>query len=479
MKAHEATAGATAPDREWVRAGPETQSDPLLDCLVELTRHHGHALSRDALSAGLPLTGHRLTPAILPRAAARAGLAARLLRQPLDAIEPALLPALLLLENNMACLLLGWASDGRARVLFPQSGGATLLARENLAARYTGLSFFVQPKFRFEARTPATGELHARHWFWGVLQDAAPLYRDALVAALLVNLFGLVIPLLTMTVYDRVVPNHAMETLWVLVLGAALVLGFDFLMRMLRGYIIDLASRQVDVTLSARIMERVMGMSLHARPRSVGSFAANLRSFETVRDFIASTTATTLIDLPFVFLFLLVTLWIQPWMVLPPVIGFSIAVGYGLLIQRRLHDLAELTHRAGAQRNAVLVEGLIGLEVIKTLGAENQIQTRWEQNTRYQSEIGSQLRLVAASATNVTLLIQQLAGVVMILLKGDWETLAQLRINPQHSVAHGTRRRSGPLRWRLVRSRRAAEPLPEAVRGRRPGPVQRAARRAH
>lgn len=308
MKVHEATAGNGAAAGAWVQAGSEAQPDPLLDCLVELTRLHGHALSRDALTAGLPLTQSRLTPAILPRAASRAGLAARLQRQPLEAIEPALLPALLLLENSTACLLLGWAGDGRAKVMFPQSGGATLLARDKLARRYTGLAFFVQPKFRFEERAPATGALHARHWFWGVLQEAAPLYRDALVAALLVNLFGLAIPLLTMTVYDRVVPNHAMETLWVLVTGAAIVLCFDFLMRMLRGYIIDLASRQVDITLSARIMERVMGMSLEARPRSVGSFAANLRAFETVRDFIASTTATALIDLPFVALFLLVTL---------------------------------------------------------------------------------------------------------------------------------------------------------------------------
>ncbi|MGB4343610.1 MAG: type I secretion system permease/ATPase [Moraxellaceae bacterium] len=416
MKAHEATAEAAAQKPAWVRAGPEAQPDPLLDCLVELTHHHGHAFSRDALAAGLPLTDHRLTPALLPRAAARAGLAARLQRQSLDAIEGALLPAILLLENNMACLLLGWASDGRARVLFPQSGGVTLLPRENLAARHTGLVFYVQPKFQFEARAPSTGDLHARHWFWGVLQEAAPLYRDALVAALLVNLFGLVIPLLTMTVYDRVVPNRAMETLWVLVLGAALVLCFDFTMRMLRGYIIDLASRQVDLTLSARIMERVMGMSLHAKPRSVGSFAANLRAFETVRDFIASTTATALIDLPFVILFLLVTLWIQPWMVVPPLLGFIIATGYGLLMQHRMHDLAELTYRASAQRNAVLVEGLIGLEVIKTLGAEGQIQSRWEQNTRYQSEIGSRLRLVAASATNVTLLVQQLVLISILVL---------------------------------------------------------------
>lgn len=403
-----------------IAPGPDSHADPLLDCLVELARQHGHGLSRDALTAGLPLVQHRLTPALLPRAAARAGLSARLLRHDLEDIDPALLPALLLLQEQQACLLLGWADDGRARVLLPHSGGTTLLAAGELRRRYSGLVFFVQPRFRFEARSGDTATPARGHWFWGTLREAAPLYRDALAAAFLVNCFGLVAPLLTMVVYDRVVPNHAMETLWVLVLGAVLTLAFDFTMRMLRGYIIDLASRQVDLTLSARIMERVLGMQMEARPRSVGSFAANLRAFETVRDFIASTTATALIDLPFTLLFLLVTLWIQPWMVLPPLLGVTAAVGYGLFVQRRMRELATLTHRAGAQRNAVLVEGLIGLEAIKTLGAEGQLQGRWEQNTRYQAEVASRLRLLAASATNLTLLVQQ-CTLIAILVVGVYQ----------------------------------------------------------
>ncbi len=407
---------AAARPREWTKPVAKAHPDPLLDCLVELAKHHGRPQSADALTAGLPLTDHRLTPALLPRAAARAGLSARVRAETLDAVETALLPCILLLQNNTACLLLGMAADGRFRVLFPQSGGATMIAGDVLRQRHAGLVAYVQPEFRFEARAPATAPPSRRHWFWGTLLEARPLYRDALLAAMLVNLFGLVTPLLTMLVYDRVVPNRALETLWVLVIGAGMVMLFDFAMRLLRGYIIDIASRQIDITLSARIMERVLGMCLHARPRSVGSFAANLRAFETVRDFIASTTATALIDLPFALLFLFVTLWIQPWMVLPPLLGFAIAVGYGLFIQRRMHELAELTHRASAQRNAVLVEGLIGLEVIKTLGAESQMQTRWEQNTRYQSEIGARLRFLAASATTVTQTLQQFVLVSILVL---------------------------------------------------------------
>ena len=120
-----------------------------------------------------------------------------------------------------------------------------------------------------------------------------------------------------MNVYDRVVPNHALETLWVLSIGALLMLGFDFVLRTVRAYIIDTASKRVDVVLSARIMERVLGMQLSAKPASVGSFAANLKAFESVRDFIASATVTALIDLPFVLIFLIALIWISPWIMLP------------------------------------------------------------------------------------------------------------------------------------------------------------------
>ena len=122
-------------------------------------------------------------------------------------------------------------------------------------------------------------------------------YRRVLWAALLINLFALAFPIFTMNVYDRVVPNHAVETLWVLALGLLLVLLADLYMRSLRSHFVDEASARIDVQLSSSLMERVLGMRLENRPQSVGSFAANLRGFEQVRDFIASSTVTALIDL--------------------------------------------------------------------------------------------------------------------------------------------------------------------------------------
>lgn len=394
--------------------------DPLLDCLVELTRLHGRPSTRAALSAGLPLEGGCLTPSLFSRAAMRAGLASRIVRRALNGIDNALLPVILLLKGDQACVLLGWneageAGNGGARLLFPETGqGEIELSRGELGERYLGIALFARPRFAFDARTPEVGKVVQRHWFWGALLEQAPVYRDVIGAALLINLFALVMPLFSMNVYDRVVPNNATDTLWMLALGVFLVFGMDFMMRLLRGHFIDLASARIDVKLSTLIMERVLGMRLEAKPASVGSFASNLRSFESVRDFIASATVTALIDFPFALIFLLVILWISWPLVLIPVVGLTIGLIYAYILQYKMHELAETTYRAAALRNAALIESLTALETIKTQGAEGVVQNKWERTTAFLARTGAQLRLLSASASNGASTIAQLVNVLLI-----------------------------------------------------------------
>ncbi|MBP7201792.1 MAG: type I secretion system permease/ATPase [Propionivibrio sp.] len=390
--------------------------DPLLDCLIELTRLHGRPSTRAALSAGLPLAGGCLTPSLFARAAARGGLSSRIVRRKLDAIDAALLPVILLLKGDEACVLLGWNATGdEARLLFPETGqGEVTLTRSELAERYVGIALFARPRFTFDARTPEVGKVVQRHWFWGALLEQAPLYRDVLGAALLINVFALVMPIFSMNVYDRVVPNNATETLWMLALGVLLVVGMDFMMRLLRGHFIDLASARIDVKLSALIMERVLGMRLEAKPASVGSFASNLRSFESVRDFIASATVTALIDFPFALIFLLVILWISWPLVLIPIVGLIVGVIYAYVVQHKMHELSETTYRAAALRNAALVESLTALETIKTQGAEGVVQNKWERTSAFLSRTNAQMRLLSASATNGAATIAQVVSVALI-----------------------------------------------------------------
>ncbi|MCK6392380.1 type I secretion system permease/ATPase [Zoogloea sp.] len=414
-------APARAPDRaadnHWQPGEAATHEDPLLDALVVLTRLHGNPFTPEALSAGLPLVDNRLTPSLLPRAAARAGLTARIVRKSIEDITPNLLPAILLLHDRRACVLLERRPDGGARVRFPEAGeSADDLSADELAALYTGLVCFVRPRFRFEARSPQVKAVRASHWFWGTVMENWRLYRDTLLAALVVNLFALAIPMFSMTVYDRVVPNHAVETLWVLAVGAMLVLLFDFILRTLRAYIVDTAGKRIDVQLSARIMERVLGLRMDARPASVGSFASNLRAFEGVRDFIASATVTTLIDLPFVLLFLLVMVWISPWLLLPPLVGMLAVLFVTLVAQDKMHELTETTYRASAQRNATLVESLVGLETVKTLSAESLIQRQWERATLFIAQIGGRLKLLSSSTVNFAQFMQQFVNIAVIIV---------------------------------------------------------------
>ena len=392
--------------------------DTLLECLLVIVRAHGGTLSAQAAIDGLPLVNNRLTPSLFQRAAKRAGFSSKVIQKPLDDLNPALFPAVLLLNNEEACILLGWKDEGRtARLIFPELGEAeALLPRDELAARYAGHAILARPEFRFDARSPEVGRVKHRHWFWGTLAENTPLYRDVLLAAFMINLFAIALPLFTMNVYDRVVPNHAIETLWMLAAGVAIVLVADLVLRTMRGYFLDLASSRVDVRLSAYIMERVLGLRLENRPLSAGSFAANLRSFETIRDFITSATVTAFIDVPFALIFLVVIGWISWLLILPIVFGMLLVLAYALTIHSKMHELSETTYRAGAMRNATLVESLVGLEAIKALGAESVMQRKWEMSANFLSRVGAQLRLLSASSINVATWVQQSVNIAVVVV---------------------------------------------------------------
>lgn len=402
--------------RNW-RADPRTNlPDPLLDCLIEITRLHGVPATAQALSSGLPLEEHRLTPALLPRAAARAQFAARVVKSDLDGIEQQLLPAILLLKGERACLLLEKMGD-KYLVSHPELGGGAIECEsEELIANYAGMVCFVRPQYRLDARVPEVSSVRERHWFWSVILENRRLYRDALVAAILINVFALAMPLFTMNVYDRVVPSSAVETLWVLVLGIALVVIFNTVLGVARSHVVDSAAKRVDIRLSAKIMERVLDLRMEARPISVGSFAANLRSFESIRDFIASATITTLVDLPFTLLFLAVLAWISPWMMLPPMLAIVLILLASWTAQARMEALTVASYQASSQRNATLVEALTGLEAVKTLNAQSAIQRNWERATEFIAHAGGKLKLISSTTVGVVQALQQLVSVAVVVI---------------------------------------------------------------
>ena len=401
----------------WRIPAHETHADPLLDCLVQLTQLHGKPYTAQALSNGLPLVNQRLTPSLLARAAARAQFTTRIVERGLADVPEGLLPAILLLNGNRACLLLKSLDNGRFLLQYPESDSPVEVEAQSLRQDYAGLMCFVRPQFRFEQRSVQKGvEPRSSHWFWAAVLENRRLYRDALLAAVLINIFALAMPLFSMNVYDRVVPNNAVETLWVLAIGISLVLIFNFALTTARAYVVDAASKRVDVKLSAQIMERVLDLRMERRPASVGSFAANLRSFESVRDFIASASLTTLVDLPFVLLFLVAIAWVSPWMLIPPVVAIAAILLVSFWAQARMEALTLKTFQASSQRNALLVESLTNLEAVKTLNAQSGVQRLWESSTQYIAYMGGKIKFISSGTVNFVQTLQQLVTVAVVVI---------------------------------------------------------------
>lgn len=391
--------------------------DPLANCLVLLTRMQHRPFSLQSLTAGLPLESSRLTPELFVRAAARADISAHILKRPLDKISNLTLPAVLLLQDGQACILLETDKNGRARVVFPEAGaGEDDVALADLEARYTGFAIFVKPAFRFDQRSDQSFVPKPKHWFWGTVRTAWPIYSEVLVASLLVNLFALVMPLFIMNVYDRVVPNNTLQTLWVLAIGVGVVYVFDFIMRSLRGYFIDIAGKKIDVILSANIFEKVMAIRMEARPPSVGAFASNLQEFESFREFITSATITTLVDIPFLVLFLTLIWWLGGPAVIPAMVAVPLILLVSLMLQRPLASVINETFRTASQRQSTLIECLTALETLKAIGAEGPMQRRWEQLVGHLGKLSLKARLLSAANVNAATFLQQMATIAVVIV---------------------------------------------------------------
>lgn len=397
--------------------------DPLLDGLLALCALHQKPASAAMLTTGLPLPSQQLTADLLARAAARAGLQGRLLQRKLDSIPAIAMPALLLLKDGRSAVLLGWQGEDEAQVLLSESdGGETIVKRQALADDYIGKVFFAQPQHKFDV-SHGTLIPRARSWFRDTLKRSRWLYADAIAASFLINLIALAAPLFVMNVYDRVVPNQAIATLWVLATGIFIAYVFDLILKSLRSLCLDLAGKKTDLIISATLFERIVGMSMKYRPARVGSFAQNIHEFQSLRDFLASLTLTSLIDLPFTLLIFLVIAILGGHLVWIPMLAFPIALGIGYLLQKPLVATMERTMALASERQSSLIETLAGLDAVKVNNAESERQYQWEQTIGTLSRLELRVKMLSGLSMNITLLIQQLAGVIMIVF-GVYQIIA-------------------------------------------------------
>jgi ATP-binding cassette subfamily C protein LapB len=413
-----------APPAGWnLGEDTDTHDDPLLDCLVQLTKLHGRPTSRTSLRSGLPLVMNRLTVELFPRAAERVGFSSRILKRPLDKIASIQLPAVLLFLDRQACVLVATNAEAQTfTILLPETGmGEKVISRAELEKLYTGYTIFVRPKYRLERDSKDDlGPDSMKDWFWGTISKSWRIYRDVLIASFLIHVFSLATAFFILIVYNRVIPNNAVETLWVLAIGVMVLYLFIVLLRSLRSYFVDLAGNKANIIISSLLLKKVMNLKLEARPQSIGSFTKNLQEFDGIRDFVTSFSITAVIDLPFMVISLIAVWYIGGSITLILLFSIALLAFYSFFIQVRLRKAVGNTFKASSQKNAILVEGLSGLESIKITGAESQIQRAWEEAVSYIARWSSNARFLSSTVNDLANFLMH-ASVVAIVIAGVYK----------------------------------------------------------
>jgi len=400
--------------------------DPLLSCLVVFSKLYNRPVTVDALISGLPVAPGARGPemfsikrskGMFQRVAARAGFASRLIKRDLEEISGLLLPCILVLKNRDAVILEKIdRKTGQARVIFPEvSGGAEWIDFAKLNESYAGFAFLLKLEFKQESASKKTLNLRKGHWFWDTLKLSKEAFVSVIVASILINFFVIATPLFTMNVYDRVVPNDAIETLWVLAIGVLLVYAFDMALRFLRTYFLEVSGKKSDVIMSSIIYEQVMNLKMSEWPRSVGAFANNLREFESIRGFFTSSTISALVDLPFSILLLILVAYIGGPLVVVPIVVMILLLLYSFAIMKPLRESIESTFEASANKNAHLIESLHSIQTIKSLGVASHSQWVWEESSGAIANKSMRSRILSSSIAVISQFLMQLNTVCIII----------------------------------------------------------------
>jgi ATP-binding cassette subfamily C protein LapB len=384
----------------------------LADALCAVAQHHGHPIEKRALLAGLPVTDDILRPPLIARAAERAQLKTSLVQRGLDDIPDLVLPVVLLLGDEQAAVLYGRDGNGGLSVLMPGAEGRETVSGTILAARYAGYAVLLAPEPTLVSE--AAGRPSAPHWFWATLAAFRSNYLHIALAAFLINILALAFPLFVMNVYDRVLPNGAIPSLIALSIGVLISFAFDLVLRLVRSRMIDLTGKQVDVTLSARLFQQLLGLKMAYRPPSAGVMANQIREFESVREFFTSGTVIAASDLLFCGVFLAVMAAIAGPLAIVPAVMLPLVLVAGFLIQRPLDRVVRESQTESAVRHGLLVETLGGIETVRALGAEHRMQSRWERSVAASARASESVHRLSALVLSLTSSAQNLASLAVI-----------------------------------------------------------------
>ena len=391
----------------------------IIEHVALVTRLLGAPVSEAALSAEvvrdkkLNVNYHSLTEVLRSH-----GFENTLSKRSLEDIPSLAVPVLAILHNEEAAVITKIEGAGKDRKYHIRQvdGLEQELDHAQLSVLYLGYCWFIKPKMVTDNRSELPEYHLPKAWFWKVIWRFRGYYYQVILATIIINFLALVSSLYVMNVYDRVIPNQAYETLWVLSIGVVLAILFEFAAKMIRGHLTDIAGKKADLIISSALFRRVMALRLADRPASSGSYANNLREFESVRDFMTSASLLTLVDLPFLLLFITVIGIVGGKLALVPLIIIPIVVIVGLLVQRPLSRYINESMKESSQRSGLAVEAIEGIETLKTNNATSWAQQRWDEYTAKTSASSIKVKDTSNLMVNFAVAMQQLNTVFLVLV---------------------------------------------------------------
>lgn len=393
------------------------QVDSLLECLVFLSKYHERHATVESLIAGLAMYDSTMKPKMFIESANRIGLSTKTVQRDINDISKAALPSVLILNNNRACVLVDIDyQKGNAKVIMPDiNGGETQLKIKDLDEEYSGFILIVKPEYNFNNRIQKDVLIDKpQEWFWGTMKRNTAIYRKVIVAALLINLFILATPMFTMNVYDRVLPNNALATLWVLAVGILVVMLFDFALKLMRAHFIEVAGKRGDLVMSSKIFDQLMNIRLDAKPASTGQFVSRLQSFESVREFFTSATVASIVDLPFIVLFIIIIFYIGGPVGFISIITVIVAFGFSWYMQKPIKETVAQSSKEDQIKQTTLTEAVAGLEIIKSVRAQNRMRTHWENSIEKTTYYGKKSHFLSQIVTFFTAFISQFSNIAIV-----------------------------------------------------------------
>jgi ATP-binding cassette subfamily C protein LapB len=390
--------------------------ETLLNAFVFLSKYYGKDISKHSILAQLPKFDGDIPYEYIGRVSQKLHFESKIISLKIFNLEKEFLPVIAKTKNDRFHVVLEYDDKNFLLKSNALENGTQKVSREHFEEMFEHEVILIKPSFNFNKSNQRFKNLNPKSWFMDSLIFNKSLYSQLILTTIMINILILALPMFTLNVYDRVIPNNAIETLWVLTFAVVVALIIEFVLKMLRTYFLSHIGKKTDILVSINIFEHLMNLKLEQKPASTGIFSNTLASFEKVREFLTSATMVTIIDMPFALFFIVIIFMVGGELGYIPLLTAIIIILIALVSQQRLKPIVEESFYQSKLKHGNLVESVYGLESIKAIGATNRMYSRWETSIKETTQSNHKIHIESKLASTLISTVVQISSIALVAL---------------------------------------------------------------